>query len=132
MLESFTSSSPEAREAIAKDLFKALTAHERMEDEHFYPALEAVAGDNHAVSDLAGSMGDQTKIEMEVTAIRAMAFVTGESEERIKKMMNKVLAHAEKEERVILPKAEELLSAEQLEELGELMEPDSAVATARE
>lgn len=130
LFETFKGATPDAQEAIAKDLFDALIAHEKMEDKHFYPALEEeVSDDDPAIDDITG---EQTRLEMEVMAIRAMTFVVGESEDRIAQMMEKVLAHARKEESVILPMAEELLSTERLEELGANMEPDSAVANVAE
>jgi hemerythrin superfamily protein len=129
LFETFKGATPDAQEVIAKDLFDALATHEKMEDKHFYPALEEAAGDDPAIDDITG---EQTRLEMEVMAIRAMSYVAGESEDRIAQMMDKVLAHAREEESVILPMAEELLSAERLEELGATMEPDSAVANAPE
>ncbi|MDB5237217.1 MAG: hemerythrin [Parcubacteria group bacterium] len=115
------------REAVTKKLFKALTTHELMEDTHFYPALNDMAGDDEAVKEIKHQ---QTELKLEVMGVMAMDTLTGERDERITKMMEKVLAHAKEEESEILPKAEELLGEEKLEELGSKMEPDSAVANA--
>lgn len=104
-------------------ILDALDAHEKMEDEYFFPALKDLMGDDEMFKHLDR---EQTELKMGVLALRAMALF-----DRRKKMietMEKVVHHAEEEESSLLPRAEELLSAEALEEIGSKMEPESAVA----
>lgn len=125
LFEEYKSASGDARTDVEKKLFKALGAHEAMEDMHFYPALKEAAGDDAAVKEI---LDEQTKLKMELMGKGAMEVVTGEHEDRIIEMMEDVLAHARKEESTIFPIAEESLGEARLEELGTDMEPHSVVA----
>jgi hemerythrin superfamily protein len=119
----FKSASESEREAMESKIFDALTTHETMEDRHFYPALR---GKNIDIAGIFSDLeGEQLKLAGSVLAARALP---GDKSSRIIEMMDTVLAHAKKEESELLPKAEEALSATELEELGAKMEPDSAVA----
>jgi hemerythrin superfamily protein len=123
LFEKFKQASPDAREAMAPEVFDALTAHETMEDKHFYPALRDA--DVKDASYFSALEAEQMKLAASVLAARALP---GNRGDRIIEMMDDVLAHAKKEEAELLPEAEAKLSAEKLEELGAAMEPDSAVA----
>jgi hemerythrin superfamily protein len=125
----FKAASGDERDAVAKDIFKALTAHELMEDTHFYPALKERLGDDATLQELEQ---EQTSLKMDVTGDHAIDMLPGDHTERITEMMEKVLAHAKKEEVELLPKAESALGAEELERIGVEMEPDSAVAKSKE
>ncbi|MGE5540816.1 MAG: hemerythrin domain-containing protein [Bacillota bacterium] len=125
LFDAYKSAGDEERRDLEKKLFKALTVHEMMEDTHFYPVLKEVGADEPAVQQI---LDEQTKLKMKVMEKGALEVVTGEHEDRITAMMEDVLAHAKEEEDVIFPLAEQLLGAAKLEELGEKMEPDSAVA----
>jgi len=125
LFAAFKKANKEDREAMETKVFDALTRHELMEDKHFYPALRDKDVDEASLfSDLEG---EQLKLAAEVTAARALP---GDKSERIIAMMDEVLAHAKKEEASVLPKAEEVMSATELEELGAKMEPESAAANA--
>jgi len=123
MFETYKKANQEARDAMEPKIFKALDTHENMEDSHFYPALEAELSEDDAYIELER---EQQELKEEVETIKNMS---GDKSEALKAAMEKVLAHAKKEEETVLPKAEELLGTDRLEELGELMEPMSAVAS---
>lgn len=120
----FKEASPERREEMEDIIFDALDTHEKMEDEYFYPAIRDEVEDADMVMELENQ---QMKLKVEVLAARALP---GDRDKRIEEMMDTILAHAEKEEREILPEAERVLGSEKLEALGEEMEPESAVANA--
>jgi hemerythrin superfamily protein len=126
LFEAYKNASKEDRKPMEEKIFDALDAHEKMEDAHFYPALRGAVEDDTELSDIES---EQAELAAQVEEVRSMA---GDRDERIKEMMDAVLAHAEKEEDDIFPMAEDVLSAEELENLGEQMEPDSAVAKSEE
>ncbi len=116
----------EERTDMEEEIFDALTAHEIMEDKHFYPMLRKANIDEAGLfSDIEG---EQVKLAAEVTAART---IPGDKQERILSIMDTVLAHAAKEEAEILPKAEAVLTETELDGLGLEMEPDSAVAKSK-
>lgn len=122
LFEEYKNASDEKRGELEKKIFAALAAHEKMEDEHFYPALKEVLEDDDMLEELER---EQTVLKMEVAGI---ALLPLGRDEALVAAMEQVLDHARKEEEQIFPKAEELLGATRLEELGTLMEPESAVA----
>jgi hemerythrin superfamily protein len=125
LFQRFREASEEEREEMETDVFDALTMHERMEDKHFYPALREKLSDTKLLNQVAL---DQKKLEVEVLAARGLP---GDKSDRILSMIDTVLEHAEWEESEILPKAEAALSSDELEELGEVMEPESAAVNAK-
>lgn len=122
LFEQFTNAEDEEAEALEEKLLSALDTHEKMEDEHFYPALEDILDEDAAYAELKR---EQAMLEAEVAAARVLPVGRGAA---LRLAMPKVLEHAKKEEEEILPKAETLLGDEYLEELGAAMEPMSAVA----
>ena len=122
LFEELKSAEDEESEAVVEKLLAALDAHEKMEDEHFYPALESILDEDSAYAELKR---EQALLEAEVAAVRVLPVGRAAA---LKLAMPKVLEHATKEEEEILPKAETLLGDGRLEELGARMEPMSAVA----
>jgi hemerythrin superfamily protein len=126
LFEEFLNAPKEDKSGIEHKLFAALNAHEIMEDMHFFPALkDKLGGDHEALKEV---MHEQTTLKLGAMGTHVKEIVTGPHDERIEDVMEKVLAHAKKEEAEIFPLAEEVLSAAELEELGEKMEPMSAVS----
>ena len=125
LFEKFKAAPEEEKKPIEHELFAALNVHEVMEDMHFYPALKDKAEENEVLKEV---LHEQTTLKLGAMGTHLKEIVTGPKEERIEDVMEKVLAHAKKEETEIFPLAEQLLSVEELEELGAKMEPMSAVA----
>jgi len=125
LFEEFKAATGDEKTHLENELFAALTVHELMEDTHFYPALNDETDGSEILKEIED---EQTKLKLEAMGTHALEFVTGTHEERIEKVMEKVVEHAKKEEELVFPLAEEVLGAERLEELGAAMEPDSAVA----
>jgi hypothetical protein len=96
-----------------------------MEDAYFYNAVMEETEDGDDM--LTELEHEQFMLKAEVIAARALP---GDKAKRIEKMIETVLAHAKKEEAILLPHAEKVLTAERLEEIGQEMEPESAVANA--
>jgi len=113
----------EKRDEVAEKIFSALDTHEKMEDKYFYSELEEEMEDDGMFAELEK---EQKELAEEVEAAKKLS--GADRDMRLKEIMARVLAHAEKEEEEILTKAEETLDAEKLEEMGKKMEPHSAVA----
>jgi hemerythrin superfamily protein len=122
LINQFKGADDDTREAMESRIFAALTAHEKMEDDLFYPALSAALGEDDTVDELKR---EQTILETEVAAVRALPMGRAAA---LELALGKVLDHAHKEEQEIFPKAESALGADELEALGTQMEPYSAVA----
>ena len=124
LFDEYKKASKEKREELAEKIFEALETHESMEDTYFYPALDEAGDSEPLVSEIEQ---EQEELAEEVERVR---MVEGERDSEMREIMEKVLAHAKKEERDILPFAERILDAEELENLGEKMEMASAVANS--
>jgi hemerythrin superfamily protein len=128
LFEKFKAASEEDKKAIEHELFAALGAHEVMEDTHFYPALNEKVGDNDVLKQLEH---EQTTLKLGAMGTHVKETILGPDEESVESVMEKVLAHAKKEEELVFPMAEEALGPDKLEELGQKMEPMSAVALSK-
>ena len=126
LFDKFKKATVSKKEKMETRIFEALTTHESMEDNYFYPSLKEKMGDDKMFAELER---EQMGLEADVLAART---IPGDRSARIEKIIEVVLAHAKKEETEILPKAEKLLGVVELERLGEDMEPESAVANDRD
>lgn len=124
LFETYKQADNEQRAVLAEDIFMALDAHEKMEDDYFYPQLRNKLPDTTMFDELEQ---EQDELKSKVMEVRDME---EGREEKLLEVMEVVLAHAKKEEAEILPAAEEVLSEEVLEEMGSKMEPESAVANS--
>jgi hypothetical protein len=129
MFQQYKNASEDERKEMDHKIFKALATHEKMEDKHFYAALKEVLKDNPVVEELDRQQGE---LERETLEVKALDMLTGQRSERVIALLEKVINHAEKEEQEIFPLAEMELGETKLEELGEKMEPESAVAKEKE
>lgn len=125
LFEKFLAAKEEDKKSVEHELFAALNAHELMEDAHFYPALKDAVGEDDTLKQLEH---EQTTLKLGAMGTHLKETVVGPNEESVEKVMEKVLAHAKKEEELVFPMAEEVLGTDKLEELGKKMEPMSAVA----
>lgn len=124
MFAAFEDATDSEQDQMESDIFDALTSHERMEDKIFYPAVrKAMDAKGRDTGELTSIELDQKKLEAEVLGARALP---GDKSERIAKIKDTILAHASREENEILTQAESIMSEEELERLGDLMEPESA------
>lgn len=121
MIRQFEAASTDERVDMEGKIFNMLTAHELMEDKHFYSALKEKIEDDSVLNDLDD---EQKKLEAEATAIRMMV---GVRDEKLLEAFPKVLAHAKKEQDLLFPLAEKALTEQELEDIGAAMAPHSAV-----
>lgn len=126
LFDKFKEASQSEKEKMEIRMFEALTTHESMEDNYFYPALKEVMEDDKELTELER---EQMGLEADVLAART---IPGDRFARIEKIMEAVLVHAKKEETALFVKSEKLLGAEELERLGDDMGPESAVANDHE
>lgn len=122
MFEELKASDPDDNKDIEDRLFEALATHEKMEDEHFYPALEDALDDDENFEKLE----DEQKV-LEAQTMAARILPVGRTA-ALKMAMPKILEHAKMEEDTILARADEILSPEDNEAIGAKMEPMSATA----
>lgn len=122
LINEYDNATDDTREDMEGKIFAALTTHEKMEDDYFYPALSKSLGDDDTVNELER---EQKILETEVAAVKLLPVGR---EAALKAALGRVLEHAQKEEREVFPKAEAALRAEELDALGTQMEPHSAVA----
>ena len=122
LFEELKASDPDDNKELEDKIFEALAAHEKMEDEHFYPALEGALDDDENFEKLE----DEQKV-LEAQTAAAKILPIGRTA-ALKMAMPKILEHAKMEEDTILMRADEILSEEENEAIGARMEPMSAVA----
>jgi len=126
LFSKFKKAEESERDQMAEDIFRALETHEAMEDRYFYPALEDKMEDNAVLDQLED---EQKQLERDVKRIKKL---TRSRNEQLEVAMDKILAHAKKEEKEIFTKAEKVLTDQELEDLGDKMEPMSAVGSSEE
>ena len=102
--------------AVFGRLKESLEIHTSLEEEIFYPALEGFPETKQLIEDSYAEHEEVDKLLAEMSP--------GNSswDDQIVELRKKVEHHAEKEERELFPKAEELLSDEELLEMGTKMQ----------
>ena len=96
---------------IAEALCSELTIHNQLEQEIFYPAVRAVAGDD-GTEFLSQSAIDHDAVERLITDIRALDPGSPEHDEKMRMLIEDMGAHIEQEETMLFPLAEERLGDE--------------------
>ncbi|MCK9352189.1 MAG: hemerythrin domain-containing protein [Candidatus Paceibacterota bacterium] len=124
LFNKFKTIGEDKRADVEIKILDALSYHEQMEDIYFYPALKEKLGGS---DELMETEIAQKNLASKILAARVFL---GDKKERITEIMESLLEHAEKEEKEILSRAEKLFTAIELENLGKLMEPESAVENA--
>lgn len=122
LFDELNASDPSDNREMEDKLFAALAAHEKMEDEYFYPALEDSLDDDEDFEKLED---EQKLLEAETAAAKVLPIGRTTA---LKVAMPKILEHAKQEEATILMRADDILGDERNEEIGLQMEPESAVA----
>ena len=110
------------RQEIAREICQELTAHATVEEELFYPAVDAKAAseDDEETLDKVDEADEEHRI---VKALVAEIQVMGEDDDhfdaKVKVLQDLVDHHVEEEEGELMPQATELLTKAELEELGD-------------
>lgn len=99
----------------------ALTAHATLEDEFFYPAVEARAGqqrDGQTQYDVSEAHEEHQVLETLVTELGSLGLEHEQLDATLKVLRELVANHVDEEETELMPRARRLLSLEELDALG--------------
>lgn len=108
---------PRTKQALVQTICLALEIHAQLEEEIFYPAMQAVSTDN-AVLDK--SVPEHDKLRQLIGQLRAMSPEDAAYDSTFMQLMREVMHHVADEETVLLPEAERVL-ADRVHELGAQM-----------
>jgi hemerythrin superfamily protein len=114
----------ESSEQIAHQICQELTVHATVEEELFYPAVDAKAHDHDEDAEDKVKEADEEHrlVKALVGEIERMKATHDHFEAKVKVLKDIVEHHVEEEEGELMPKAKKLLSKEELEELGSEVE----------
>ncbi len=110
-------SSPSIKRALVHTACLALEIHAQLEEEIFYPAMQAAAPDNCV---LDKNVPEHEEMGRLITELRAMDPGDAAYDQTFMELMRTVIHHVADEETVLLPEAERILP-ERLSELGAQM-----------
>lgn len=105
---------PQTKKALVGTVCLALEIHAQLEEEIFYPALQAAAGDESVATK---SVPEHDEMRRLIASLRAMQPTDSAYDETFMALMRDVMHHVADEETVLLPEAERVL-ADRLGELG--------------
>jgi hemerythrin-like domain-containing protein len=108
--------SPRVKKALADSICLWLEIHAQLEEEIFYPAMQAIA-DNEFMKKSVPEHDDMRRL---ITQLRGMQSGDPSYDQLFYELMNVVIHHVADEETLLLPTAERVLS-DQLGELGAQM-----------
>lgn len=106
--------SPRIKQALVDTICMALEIHAQLEEEIFYPALQAVATD---VEVLKKSKPEHDEMRRIIADLRTMQPTDAGYDGKVMELMRTVIHHVADEETVLLPEAERLL-ADRLGDMG--------------
>lgn len=104
------------RRALVDMACLALEVHARLEEEIFYPAMRAAAGEDSALVDK--SVPEHDRMRELIARLRSASPDDDGFDADFMALMREVMHHVADEETVLLPDAERLLGAERLDQLG--------------
>lgn len=115
---------PKTRKSLFAELMKELSIHERIEEEIFYPAVEARAKEKKTEELIVESYVEHAFVDTISQDILKTDYGSEVWPAKLKVMKENVEHHAfEEEEEKLFPKVRQLFSKDELEELGaEMME----------
>lgn len=109
-----TTDSPRVKRGLVDQVCLALEVHAQLEEEIFYPALRAVAGDEEAMQK---SVPEHDEMKRLIGRLRGMAPDDAAFDDTFMELLRDVLHHVADEETILLPLAERRLH-DRLGELG--------------
>ena len=109
--------SPSRKGALGEMVCLALEIHAQLEEEIFYPALQALAGD---LALLRKSFPEHAEMRTLIARLRSLSASDPAYDTTLNELMRDVVHHVADEETTLLPAAERLL-ADRLQELGARM-----------
>jgi len=119
------------KQRIVEQVFHALQAHTRVEEEIFYPAVQAKA-DHEGEELVAESRQEHHVVDVLMSEMQTLEPDNPEYEAKFKVLMENVEHHAKEEKKEMFPLAKQRLRDE-LKELGERMQQrkDELMVVAR-
>ncbi len=119
--------SDSAKEGIVSQICEELTAHATVEEEFFYPAVSAQAGDDEKAGDsVKEAQEEHGLVKSLVAELEEMSAADEQFDAKVKVLKDVVEHHVEEEEGELMPKAKKLLTQDELEELGSRVESRKA------
>lgn len=106
--------SPKTKQALVNTVCVALEIHAQLEEEIFYPAMRAVAGNSDTLSK---SVPEHDEMRELIARLRSMKPTDSAYDDTFMTLMRNVMHHVAEEETILLPQAE-LLLANRLREMG--------------
>jgi hemerythrin superfamily protein len=110
------------RERLVREIERELKMHAQIEEELFYPTFKKVAEDTQAEHLFYEATEEHHVVDMVLPALKAANPKSPEFEAKAKVLKDLVEHHAREEETQMFTNARQLMSDEQLEALGELMQ----------
>jgi hemerythrin superfamily protein len=108
-----------SRQEIAQQICLELTAHATVEEELFYPAVEAKAGgDEDALEKVKEADEEHRLVKSLVAEIQGMEEDDDHFDAKVKVLKDLVEHHVEEEEGELMPKAKKLLTPSELAQMG--------------
>ena len=118
-IEDLKDENPALRESLFVRIKTELSAHEAIEEEFLYPALAS----NEKTKDIVlESYQEHHVADLQIEEIAKLSATDEVWNAKVKVLKETIEHHIDEEEFNLFPKGKTALSAEQLENLGELME----------
>lgn len=119
------SDSDEKKQSLANQICQELTVHATVEEELFYPVVEARAGqdkDEEAEDGVLEADEEHALVKILVSEIQEMSPSDKQYDAKVKVLMDMVEHHVEEEEGELMPRSRKLIEKEELEALGQQVE----------
>ena len=129
-LSETTERAVKAREQLVARIERELKTHAQLEEEVFYPAFKAASEGTKAEDMFYEAAEEHHVVDMVLPALKAANPKSPEFKAKAKVLMDLIEHHVEEEEGEMFVKARNLLSDEQLRELGDLMKTRRAAIDA--
>ena len=110
------------REQLVRDIERELKTHAQLEEELFYPTFKALAEDSDAEDLFFEATEEHHVVDMVLPALKAANPKSQEFKAKAKVLKDLIEHHAKEEENQMFTQARKLMSDEQMEALGELMQ----------
>jgi hemerythrin superfamily protein len=107
------------RDELFGQLEHELTIHSRLEEEHFYPALEHDPRTKDLISE---ALKEHKQVDQVLEDLMDMLPDDGDWDETLKELNRLVEHHVTEEENTMFPKARQVLGEEKAQELAELIQ----------
>lgn len=105
---------PKTKQGIVNTVCMALEIHAQLEEEIFYPALQAASGDGQVTGK---NVPEHDEMRRLIASLRSMEPTDAEYDDTFMALMRDVMHHVADEETIFLPQAERLMG-DRLGELG--------------